>query len=158
LQDWFSTITGLQGFNFASNILVDTTSWGLKSITGLDTVVGTTVGPTHAGAFATIDEMTKTRACRGGQVIVFFTGSIASDNLAGNSQAFFQLTMDGVTISGAHTKTFPVANQGDLVELIAPANPSAGNHTFEAQWRTDAGQTLTAVLVLRRLQVMELPG
>jgi hypothetical protein len=147
-----------KGSNFASNILVDTTSWGLVGLSALDTVTGTTSAPTHAGAFATIDEMTKTRTCRGGAVFCLFCGSIQSDNLAGNSQAFFDITMDGVSISGALPETFVVANQAQIVIFAAPVVPSAGSHTFAARWRTDAGQTLTATLTFRKFHVFEVPG
>lgn len=137
-------------------IVSDTFTWKLRTLNTLSRVTGSTIGPSHSGAFAVIDEMSITRTFNGGKVLCIFTGSISSDTA--NTQGLFGIFLDGSQDSAVQVKTFPaVANLADIVCISHISLPSAGSHTFDARWRTDAGNTLTASALVREFQVLELP-
>jgi hypothetical protein len=156
LPDWCSTIWGpSKGSNFASNILVDTTSWGLKTLLSTQVANGTTANPVIAagGAYAVMPEMTRTFTCRGGTLLILFSGMFNNNGLAANN--FFRIFLDGVGIGIEYLIDRAADDFNYTFALPLLDTPSAGSHTYDVRWKCNANP-LQALGVARMLQIIEL--
>jgi hypothetical protein len=146
-----------KGSNFASNILVDTTSWGLKAInTVAAAYLLTSIVTTNSAALVLIPGMTVTLTTNGAPVLLNFNGVIRSDTAG--SQMGLSFYRDGAAIGLNPTHTFALANDEELIAFTHADNPAAGSHTYEARWQIiTGGITLTAPAQMREIQVIQLP-
>lgn len=115
---------------------------------------GTTVGPaTNSASFSVLAEMTQTVTTKGNKVLVTFHGVFLETN--GVCRVSIAVFRDGTQISDTVSQDLT----GNALRFAVPItwidSPSAGSHTYDIRWSTNAN-TATNDGTSRSLQVVEL--
>jgi len=128
---------------------------GNRILKNVNDAAPSTLGPTTSSStYAVIAEMTQTITTKGNKVIVIFSITILSG--FDNTQINFQIFKDGSALSDEYEFVYNVS--GTNIATFGFSfldSPTAASHTYDVRWH-GTGQTITALRLARRLQVVEL--
>ncbi len=121
----------------------------------LSTPTPTTSAPTTTSAtYAVIPEMTTTITTKGNKVLILFSGTIANNTSGALGKV--AVFLDGTQVSPDFQWTAAGTGFGAEVCISWLDSPSAASHTYDIRWKSNGAANMTATLLLRTLQVVEL--